>query len=179
MSLSVWAWTLCSSLSAENPRLSSSLHVSLDVYLKRLVLLQHPTPVCDDGAVSSRVASGESQSAAFPSIHVQLVRLSCDLIVATIGPGVRVHEMRGPFNKQTIQAGKTIRSDTNDRDKYTHKTTHTHVHHPQVHPHRANYWHPSCTLFFFFQLSAQHISCKVTNKQMLLLFFFNYCQGCK
>lgn len=131
----------------ENPHLSSSLHVSLDVYLKCLVLLQHPTPVCDDGVVSSRVANGESQSTAFPSIHVQLVWLSCDLTGATIGPGVKVHEMRGPFNKQIIQAGKTIHCNTNGRDKYTHKTTHTHVHHPQVHPHRANYWHPSCDFF--------------------------------
>lgn len=128
------------------------------------------TPLqCNDGAVSSRAAKGESQSTAFPSIRVQLVWLSCDLTVATIGLGVKVQEMMGLFTKQTIQAGKTMRCNPNEQGTHTHSHTHPNMHHL----HKSTYTKliTSFVRFFFLWLSKQHICCTVTNKQMLQFFF--------
>lgn len=83
------------------------------------------SPVCDGEVVSSKVAKGDSQNTAFPSIHVQLVWLSGDLSAATIGLGVKLCATMAPFSEQTIQAGKTIRYDTNERDEYTKPRTPT------------------------------------------------------
>lgn len=84
-----------------------------------------PSSMCDGKAVSSKVAKGDSQNTAFPSIHVQLVWLSGDLSAATIGLGVKLLATMAPFSERTIRTGKTIRYDTNERDKYTKPRTPT------------------------------------------------------
>lgn len=120
------------------------------VYLSmcRLFKVCRP-PAVQCEAVSFRVAKGKSQSIAFPSIHVQLVWLSGDLIVATIGLSVKVREMIEPFKKQTMQAGKTIRCNPNLQDKHTHPSS-TH------HPHKANYWHPIWDFFLSLAVNTAH-----------------------
>lgn len=79
--------------------MSLFLDVSLTVYLKCLVLLQHSAPCVTVKESAPGLPKRESQStAAFPSINVQLVRLSCDLNVATKGLIIKVHAMMAQNN---------------------------------------------------------------------------------